>query len=75
MQSLKNRLKKLDKFGEGINFMVDGGGGLKTTFGGFITLIIYLLALIYTQERFQKLIFKKGTLHLTSEHVNVIDSA
>ena len=49
MEKLKHYLRKIDAFGEGINFKVNKRDKLRTTFGAIITLVVIVVVLIYAE--------------------------
>ena len=69
-----NSFKKIDAFGQGINFSVNGGDTFGTTFGTVLTLIIYGIILVYAQMKGQKLYHRLDTNHQATTNVDAIGS-
>ena len=55
--------KKLDVFGQGIKFTVKGEESYKTCYGAILTVLIYLIVLVYGLNRFQKFYQRQDTAH------------
>ena len=64
--------KKLDSFGEGMNFTIKGRDKFKTGFGALITLLIYIVVLVYGSKKLTDLSQKQDTVHQQSKFVNEI---
>ena len=53
-------LQKLDKFGHPIGVTYRGETELKTSLGGFVTLLTYVLVTLYTVEKVTELFDKSN---------------
>ena len=63
MQKVLDKLKEFDKFGEGAGFTIKGSGTHGTGLGLILTLMIYVIVLIYGEQNYQKLIDMADTAH------------
>ena len=61
MKRVSQSLKQLDHFGEGVKFTVKGQEAYKTFLGATITLLIYLVVMVYGSNKFNKLYHRSDT--------------
>ena len=74
MQKVIDIFKSVDSFGSGVGFSMKGDGTFKTSFGAFLTLIIYVLVLAYGAGKYSVLTNKADTAHQEILRENVVDS-
>ena len=72
VERLKNTFKKVDAFGERLDFNVNGRSRFNTGLGSIVTILIYALVLIYAQQKATKVLLRADTSHQTSINVDVI---
>ena len=63
MLKVFERFRKLDLFGQGVKFTVKGEETYKTCAGAILTIIIYMVVLVYGLNRFQKFYQRQDTAH------------
>ena len=69
-----NRLRKIDAFGQIINFNIhEGNPTLRSSIGGCFTILILTMTLIWVVQSVIILLERKGTLFLTEIHSRVHD--
>ena len=73
MVKVSKRLKKIDMFGQGIKFTVKGQETYKTCSGAILTLLIYVIVLVYGSNRFQKFYQRQDTSHQQTRIQNRFD--
>ena len=75
MRNVLDRIKKVDIFGDTIGFTMKGGSPTFTTcLGAVITICIYMLVLIYGQNKFLTMIFREDTSHQTIVNKDAISN-
>ena len=73
MKKFTETFKSFDAFGKRINLTINNRNTYGTCFGTVLTLLIYMVVLIYAQERGQKLYKRLDTFHQTTIMQNDID--
>ena len=72
MSKISEAFRKIDAFGEGIDFTIKGGKKFGTSIGAILTLLIYLVVGFYAQTKLVKLIYRLDTTHQSSVNENEI---
>ena len=70
---MKEAFKKIDAFGEGIKFTVNKQKTFSTSLGAIITLVIYVIVMIYAQLKGDILYNRLDTSHQTIINEDDID--
>ena len=71
MKNISETIKKVDRFGEPVNFLIQDSGDTFKTWPGFIlTLLIYALILIYGGEKLEDLALRNETKQVTTVQKN-----
>ena len=73
MKHVLNLIKSVDNFGETVNFQIAGKPTFASWSGAILTLIVYLLTLIYAQQKLVTMMsygdtnFQTKTIQVTAE--------